>query len=124
MNAKSLIDSQLHESFDIRGNNRKRISFSSWEWRPLKLLCSQAGALNGLDINFDQWDFNDGHGLENQEKCNELADALEDLIRRMGPRDAFKMPGVGRWVNSYSIDRESVNRFIQFLRECGGFSIM
>jgi len=48
------------------------------------MLCEVAAEKHDLDINFQYWGSNDGKGLENQTQCNELADALEDILQADG----------------------------------------
>jgi len=51
-----------------------------WGWRPIVMLCEYASEENELNIDFSYWGSNDGSGLDNQEDCNRLADALEEII--------------------------------------------
>lgn len=55
-----------------------------WAWRPIQMLCQVAADKHDLDINFKYWGSNDGKGLENQEDCNALADALDDILKTDG----------------------------------------
>jgi hypothetical protein len=52
-----------------------------WGWRPIVMLCEHASYESELDIDFSNWGSNDGAGLDNQEECDKLADALQDIIR-------------------------------------------
>ena len=52
-----------------------------WGWRPIVMLCEHASHESELHIDFSNWGSNDGAGLDNQEDCNRLADALEELIK-------------------------------------------
>ena len=48
-----------------------------WGWRPIVMLVEFAAYKYDLDIDLEYWGSNDGAGLDNQEDCNKLADALE-----------------------------------------------
>lgn len=53
---------------------------SWWSWRPIVMLVDHVAYQEGLDINTHSWGFNDGAGLESQEDCDILADALQRLL--------------------------------------------
>lgn len=55
-----------------------------WGWRPILMLSELAAVNEGLDIDFEYWGSNDGRGLETQEECNALADAIELLMKTDG----------------------------------------
>ena len=55
-----------------------------WGWRPIQMLCEVAAEKHDLDIDFKYWGSNDGKGLDNQTQCDELADALEDILQADG----------------------------------------
>ena len=55
-----------------------------WGWRPIHMLCEVAAEKHDLDIDFKHWGSNDGKGLDNQTQCDELADALEDILETDG----------------------------------------
>lgn len=50
-----------------------------WSWSPILMLCYVADDKYDLDMDFSYWDSNDGAGLDTQEQCNILADALEKV---------------------------------------------
>jgi hypothetical protein len=52
-----------------------------WGWRPIVMMCGFANDDNELGFDLEYWGSNDGAGLDNQEDCNLLADALEEMIR-------------------------------------------
>lgn len=52
-----------------------------WGWRPIVMLSEMVNDLRGLDLDLSLWGSNDGAGLETQEDCNKLADALEEIGR-------------------------------------------
>ena len=159
-----------------------------WGWRPIIMLSQIAAQNADLDICFKHWGSNDGKGLENQEECTALAEALEQLLAADGSfehesdelyvnmgswRDGsgmvvpehiqdilnnelpygkvtftgimittpiveeedevnlFSAPSSVKhkkkepkiYYPSHSCDKAHVDRFIAFLRECGGFTI-
>ena len=51
-----------------------------WGWRPIVMLVEFANEDNELGFDLSNWGSNDGAGLDNQEDCNKLADALEESI--------------------------------------------
>ena len=51
-----------------------------WGWRPILMLVDFANEDRELGIDMEYWGSNDGAGLDNQEDCNKLADALEESI--------------------------------------------
>jgi len=51
-----------------------------WGWRPIVMLCEIAAQNSDLDIDFKYWGSNDGKGLETQEECNALVEALEQTL--------------------------------------------
>jgi hypothetical protein len=51
-----------------------------WGWRPIHQLCELAAYESKLPIDFSYWGSNDGKGLDTQEECNALADALEEYL--------------------------------------------
>jgi hypothetical protein len=135
-----------------------------WGWRPIVMLVEFAAYKYDLDIDLTNWGSNDGAGLDNQEDCNELADALEGIIATQTELeediDAIYL-NLGSWTSmdgkflgseineqlneqypngtilygsvvmddgtlaqpSHSAPLRHVNKFISFLRECGGFEI-
>lgn len=133
-----------------------------WGWRPIVMLSEMVNDIRGLNLDLSLWGSNDGAGLETQEDCNKLADALEEI-----GKDFFDVEDVdelqlcmGSWTtldgtfissdqteklneewegqlltsplvlddgtvvkSSHSVDKKHLQRFISFLRECGGFEI-
>jgi hypothetical protein len=53
---------------------------SWWSWRPIVYLIDEASNLFNLGIDTNPFHYNDGRGLETQEECNKLADALEHIL--------------------------------------------
>ena len=119
----------LNEGFDVYGNNKAYYFRTNvWQWRPLMELIEQSNDVYNLNIeNLDKWYFNDGYGLETQEECDKLANALEQLIKGQPYNRVIRMKGLPsqyahaqKW---YGIDVYKVIEFIKFLRKCGGFKI-
>lgn len=48
-----------------------------WSWRPIHAISALSIKVAGLPLKTDGWGENNGDGLETQEDCNLLADALE-----------------------------------------------
>lgn len=73
-----------------------------WGWRPIVMLCEYASEENELNIDFSNWGSNDGAGLQTQEECNRLADALEEIIHTSTqmeePSDVIYL-NLGSWVD-------------------------
>jgi hypothetical protein len=126
------------------------------------MLSEMVNDLRGLDFDLSLWGSNDGAGLETQEECNKLADALEEIGKEFfDVEDVDELQlCMGSWTtldgrfipsdkteelnkqwdgqlltsplvlddgtvikSSHSVDKKHLQRFISFLRECGGFEI-
>jgi hypothetical protein len=136
---------------------------SWWGWRPLAQLCETVDSIHSLGIDFQYWGSNDGKGLETQEECNKLADALESFVSKIDFVDDEDWFGIytGSWSTleggfvdkkitdkldeqyqwgdvirqsimtdsgtivepSHKVYKVRIDTFINFLRECGGFTI-
>ena len=133
-----------------------------WGWRPIVTLCEMTNLTHQLDLDLSLWGSNDGAGLDSQEECNKLADALEELGNEFfDVEDVDELQiCMGSWTDlqgqfipsdktdslneewygqlltsplvlddgtvvksSHSVDKRHLQRFISFLRECGGFEI-
>jgi hypothetical protein len=134
---------QINETFDFIPRTPKlalsinRFSLTSWEYRPLLELISQANAKFNLGIkDLHRWQDNNGQGLQTQEECNKLANALESLIgkqpynRPVRGRNLPKtVPGIKPGTHlkpgeePYQTNVGTIQKFIKFLRTCGGFQI-
>lgn len=53
-----------------------------WSWRPIQIIIETVKDLYELDIDTSDFGYNSGAGIDNQEKCNILADAIETFISR------------------------------------------
>jgi hypothetical protein len=118
--------------------------------------------MRDLSLDLSYWGSNDGRGLDTQEECNKLADALEEIGKEffdVEEVDELQLC-MGSWTTldgqfipstktdklndewhgqlltsplvmddgtvvkaSHSVDKAHLQRFISFLRECGGFEI-
>jgi hypothetical protein len=64
-----------------KGNPDAYFRANCWSWRPIHALCETVIDSNSLNFNTQYWGSNDGRGLETQEDCNKLADALEAHLK-------------------------------------------
>lgn len=55
-----------------------------WSWRPIVVLAEIASNRYGLNFDFSGWGFNDGSGLDDDDDCNSLATAIENLLKEGG----------------------------------------
>lgn len=51
-----------------------------WAWRPIHVICDMAINIMELPFSTDGWGNNSGNGLETQEECDMLADAIETFL--------------------------------------------
>ena len=102
-----------------------------WGWRPIVQLCETVDSIYRLNLNFDNWGSNDGAGLETQEECDKLAEALERFTSKIDwvddedwmIREVIMLPS-GKVVEpAHKTYKCRIDVFIKFLKECGGFSI-
>jgi len=133
-----------------------------WGWRPIVMLSEMVNDIRDLGLDLSYWGSNDGSGLDTQEECNKLADALEEIGKEFfDVEDVDELQlCMGSWCtldgkfvtskveedlneeyygqlitspivtkdgmvvqSSHSVDKAHLQRFISFLRECGGFEI-
>lgn len=86
-----------------------------WGWRPIVMLCEYADNEYELNIDFSNWGSNDGAGLDNQEDCNKLADALDEIINvsteMEEPTDVIYL-NLGSWtsINNTFLDTKIQNK--------------
>lgn len=66
-----------------KGNPDAYFRASCWGWRPIHAICDFAINKQSLSFNTKGWGYNDGGGLETQEDCNKLADAIEASIQEL-----------------------------------------
>lgn len=125
---------KINESFDLKPKNPDvKFPVSTFEWRVIMELVEKADKMFNLNIpKLDSWNYNNGDGLETQEECNKLADALDKIVvnqpynmtvrRQVFPSHTDDILG-NTLKKQYKTDIGTVHKFIQFLRQCGGFEI-
>lgn len=116
---------------------------SWWSWRPIVDLMYQVNLIEGLKIKdrvFHAMGFNDGRGIKSEKLCQRLADGLASILEKDTRQEFFLDAGVyvradgmfiaeGELVTTepifpaYSIRRERVTDWIDFLRICRGFEV-
>lgn len=73
---------------------------SWWTWRPIVNLIDYASNLYNLGIETKSMHYNDGKGIETQEGCDRLADALENVLdsdERLSEEGAVIYLCLGSW---------------------------
>lgn len=115
--------------FDLYGKSGNYFRANVWSWRPIHNLCEEVNEENNLGLSFDGWEYNDGRGLDNQEACNKLADALEQHTKErekyvLETGSPLRVDSRGmlcdKGKSPYYTDKEHILEFVKFLRECGG----
>lgn len=106
-----------------------------WSWPPILGLIRTANEMAGMSIDTQDWSYNDGAGLETQEECNKLADAMQLLLdgaespvlvaEHLDVTHALvkALGGITGAQPQAEASREHAQGFITFLRGCGGFNI-
>jgi hypothetical protein len=131
---------------DVYGIENKAAYYQHSQWGWKAMLWQVIVPANDLfEVGISQhdlkdWEVNDGHGLKTQAECDRLADAIERFLEQ-DSREAFAdarpaegsegatfrlLQGMGVEIVSpsgYMVVRKDVERFVRFLRECGGFRI-
>ena len=122
---------------DVYGRNQAYFRASIWRWPALLQLIHKANQDSNLELDLKGWQWNDGCGLDTQEDCNALADALEKIVFPCKASVVFAAGNnddgthIGLALAStlglnvtFEVDLGHVKEFISFLRNCGGgFSI-
>lgn len=125
---------------DVTGKSGNYFRANMWSWRPINELCKVANDrfLKGR-LNLHGWAYNGGNGLRTQEDCDDLANALEQLLAEMPqtieanppkhecrPEDSLvELLDPDRFKvhpekAEYSVQKTHAEEFVKFLRECGG----
>jgi hypothetical protein len=113
---------------DIFGVSGAYFCANIWSWRALRHAMDKAG----YDVPLE-WSANNGYGLSSQEDCDELADLLCKFLSRWDG-ETFVMESdtrvdeTGKFVDedtpgsisAYTVSRDRIEAFIDFLRNCGG----
>lgn len=108
-----------------------------WAWPAILGLIKTANEVFNLSYDTTGWDFNDGQGLQTQEECDTLADAMQKLLdgaesptltAEHSPTAQAFMAAVGGSQQmgvkmQAETDKSHAQEFINFLRGCGGFII-
>ena len=69
---------------DVYGRNDSGyFRANMWGWRPIHAISAVAMDEHNLNMNTHGWGYNDGHGLETKKECNDLADAIEDMVKTL-----------------------------------------
>ena len=118
---------------------------SIWQWRPLweqmKALCGDFLS----DEMLAAMAYNDGAGPREQSTCTKIADRLEQWLHTDSrskfvidrEQTSLRVASNGCLVSCetlseeeesnskspYSVTRQEIEEFIEFLRDCGGFSV-
>ena len=109
-----------------------------WSWRPIHAICDQF-------CDTKHWEYNDGAGLGTQAECDRLADNLDGYLatmpetvsigeerdlkvdserRLLSGDEALQAMCEGKVLRSpWTVRREHLQKFVAFLRGCGGFKI-
>ena len=117
---------------DVFGNNGNYFRANIWSWRTI----CYAMELAGYEVPHN-WQMNVGAGLSEQDECDQLADRLEQFLKswdentlvkecqtlRVDDDGRFVDPGTSDSSSPYTVEREHLQAFIDFLRACGGFEI-
>lgn len=154
---------QLMEEFE-KDNPGRYFRANLWSWRPIQMLIQHVNQFYNLGIDTSEYGTNSGAGLETQEECDKLADALEYILQsdeNMEDEGDRVYLHLGMWVSedgsflnnevsevlnseyemgtimytpvvtnkgeivrpAWSTSKDHLEKFINFLRYCGGFEI-
>jgi len=115
-----------------------------WCWPPILAILGEIIREEGLDIDMRNWDANIGAGLRDAQKCKELAAKLEEYLMKHPDKKRFvgrsgriwhslmAMHALGIDLSKakrfgggpiFSVGRTHLEKFVEFLRTCGGFRI-
>lgn len=77
------IKDAYYRDYVVWQHNEKGCYFraTSSSWQPILICCQIVNKDYNLGIDMEYWDSNDGMGLNTQEECDALADALTELIK-------------------------------------------
>jgi hypothetical protein len=105
---------RYHDAMYLWESNNPGVYFRAncWSWRPIHAIADMAIRLMNLPFDTGGWAFNDGSGLDTQEECDQLADAIEAFMtlnhaEMHDDEDRFYLC-LGSWTNSSGtfIDKE------------------
>ena len=117
---------------DVYGTNGGYFRANIWQWRAI----CYAIELSGYALP-EGWFTNNGEGLETQEACDILADALARFLEswdsdrltwetksiRVDDEGCFVEPDTPNSHSPYWVERDHLQEFIDFLNTCEGFEI-
>lgn len=133
---------------DVSGRNPKNktgeyFRASVWSWRPIhEIMATTCRDLLGDEL-LQSMSYNDGAGPEDQETCTKMADRISVWMEHNAGGAEIDVEwgrveaGTGRILNKeeleknphiktealYHVDDEHLNRWVEFLRNCGGFEV-
>ena len=58
-----------------------------WSWRPIQYLCGLANVMYELKLDLCYLSSNEGRGLQTQENCDRLANAMELMLNENFPKE-------------------------------------
>jgi len=108
-----------------------------WSWPAILAVVEEVIREEGLDIDTRGWDENMGAGLQDVEKCRDLAGALEDFLMKHPDKKRFvghsgrightltvmHVLGGDIGKTNFEVSRDHLEEFVEFLWTCGGFKI-
>ena len=110
-----------------------------WSWRPIHQFIEDVKGVDKETLR--SMGFNDGAGLKTQDECTKLADAMQTRAAKMREDgieeisvdfcNGLAVDKTGLFVDygtpgsrsPYYTDLKHVEKFILFLRSCGGFEV-
>jgi len=97
---------------DPKNEEGKYFRANLWSWRPIQMLISHTNEQYNLGFNLDGYGDNSGAGLNNQEDCDQLADAMLHVVESdkdfTDDYDTLYV-NLGMWVNDnggFSVSKE------------------
>ena len=135
-----------------------------WSWRPIQMIINKVNLEEDLGLNTDGFGYNNGSGLETEEECVKLAEAIVQFMERAELNDSHDSLYLclGMWVTAekgfgvpeeitedlneqfpvgkliqggvvgsdgnlyypaWETSKSHIEKFVTFLRNCGGFEI-
>ena len=91
--------SKISEWYDENPGGYLRLALGGWA--PMVGLMKLANRKYNLNINMRNWEYNDGYGLRNIEKCIKLAESLENISSE-----------IKKWLTRIGVDNDEVEDYI------------
>lgn len=107
-------------------------SANIFTWPVILSVAKMSILVANLSMDTEGWDYNDGKGLQTQDECNALADAMEVVLRGtessiLGAEHLEATKAISKLFGGIEpqaqAHRDRIFHFITFLRGCGGFII-